>query len=86
MPIVVSVVMFIVYYIIDNTGFKMAREVLWDTWQGMWLSSAVLLPVGIFLTYKAAKDSELFRNEAYLKIYQKIIYVLKNVFVHRKIS
>lgn len=86
MPIVVSVVMFIVYYIIDNTGFKMAREVLWDTWQGMWLSSAVLLPVGIFLTYKAAKDSELFRNEAYLKIYQKIISAFKNIFVQRKIS
>ncbi|MCL1867708.1 MAG: LptF/LptG family permease [Paludibacter sp.] len=71
MPIVVSVVMFIIYYIIDNTGFKMAREGLWDAWRGMWLSSAVLLPAGIFLTYKAAKDSELFRNEAYMKAFLK---------------
>jgi len=77
MPIVVSVLMFIFYYIIDNTGFKMAREGLWATWQGMWLSSAILLPIGIFLTYKAAKDSALFRNEAYLKIYQKIIGIFK---------
>jgi len=85
MPIVVSVVMFIFYYIIDNTGFKMAREGLWNTWQGMWLSSAILLPIGIFLTYKAAKDSELFRNEAYQKIYQKIIGWYKKYSFEKKI-
>lgn len=71
MPVVVSVVMFIVYYIIDNTGFKMAREALWPVWAGMWLSSFVLLPIGIFLTYKATTDSDLFRKEAWLKQWEK---------------
>ena len=56
-PVVVSVFLFIVYYIIDNAGYKMARDGIWLVWQGIWLSSAVLLPLGIFLTYKAATDS-----------------------------
>ena len=64
-PVVISVVMFIIYYIIDNTGYKMAREALWPCWAGMWLSSFVLLPTGIFLTYKAATDSPLFNPEAW---------------------
>jgi lipopolysaccharide export system permease protein len=58
-PVVVSVLLFIVYYIIDTMGIKMARENVWEVWQGMWLSSFVLLPIGIFLTYKAATDSVL---------------------------
>lgn len=57
MPVVMSVVMFIIYYIIDNTGYKMAREALWPCWAGMWLSSFVLLPFGVYLTYKATTDS-----------------------------
>lgn len=71
-PVVISVVMFIIYYIIDNTGYKMAREGLWTAFQGMWLSSSILLPVGIFLTYKAAVDAVLFNTEEYLKFMQKI--------------
>jgi lipopolysaccharide export system permease protein len=71
-PVVISVVMFIIYYIIDNTGYKMAREALWPCWAGMWLSSFVLLPIGIFLTIKAASDSALFNPEAWMKIYGKI--------------
>lgn len=66
-PVVISVIMFIIYYIIDNTGYKMARESFWPVWAGMWLSSAVLLPIGIFLTYKAATDSALLNPEAWMK-------------------
>ena len=65
MPAVVAVLMFIVYYIIDTMGVKMAREAVWEVWQGMWLSSAVLLPIGIFLTYKAATDSTLFNVDGW---------------------
>lgn len=61
-PVIISVVLFIIYYIIDNTGYKMAREALWPCWAGMWLSSFVLLPTGIWLTYKAATDSPLFKR------------------------
>ena len=65
--VVISVIMFIIYYMIDNTGYKMAREGLWTAFEGMWLSSAVLLPIGIFLTYKAATDSTLFNPDAWQK-------------------
>ena len=70
-PVVISVILFIIYYIIDNTGYKMAREALWPCWAGMWLSSFVLLPVGIFLTYKAATDSPLFNPEAWKIMWEK---------------
>ena len=70
-PVVISVVMFIIYYIIDNTGYKMAREALWPCWSGMWLSSFVLLPIGIFLTYTAATDSPLFNPDAWVKLFSK---------------
>lgn len=71
-PVVISVIMFIIYYIIDNTGYKMAREGLWSAFEGMWLSSSILLPIGIFLTYKAAVDAVLFNTEEYTKIMQKV--------------
>lgn len=67
MPAVASVLLFIVYYIVDTFGVKMAREEIWAAWAGMWLSSMILLPIGIFLTYKAATDSMLFNKDAYVK-------------------
>ena len=72
LPVVISVAFFIIYYIIDTTGQKMAREGVWEVWQGMWLSSAVLLPIGIFLTYKAATDSALFNADAYKLFFAKV--------------
>jgi len=69
MPVVISVIMFIFYYIIDNTGFKMAREGLWTAYQGIWLSSAVLLPIGVFLTYKAVVDATLLNPEQYIRLW-----------------
>ena len=66
MPVVISVLLFIFYFIIDNTGFKMASNGMWQPWQGMWLSSAVLLPLGIFLTRKAVNDSVLLDTETYV--------------------
>lgn len=70
-PVVLSIFMFIVYYIVDNTGTKMAREGIWTVWEGMWLSSAVLLPIGLFLTYKAVTDSTLMNTESYTHLFKK---------------
>lgn len=75
MPVVVSVCLFIVYYIINNIGYKFARDAVWEVWQGMWLSSAVLFPLGVFLTYKAMNDSTLFNPEAYNRFFRKILYI-----------
>jgi len=72
LPIVISVLLFIVYYVIDNTGYKLAREDVWPVWQGIWLSSFSLLPIGIFFTYKAATDSPILNIETYLNFFRKI--------------
>lgn len=64
-PLVISVFLFIVYYIIDNSGYKMARDGKLTVVEGIWLSSAVLLPLGIFFTYKAMRDSAVFNIDAY---------------------
>lgn len=72
MPLVISVFLFIFYYIIDNSGYKMAREGRLEVWEGMWLSSAVLLPLGIFFTYKAVNDSAVFNRDAYANFFRRI--------------
>ncbi|WP_288207450.1 LptF/LptG family permease [uncultured Parabacteroides sp.] len=73
MPVVISVILFIFYYIIDNIGFKMARDGVWAAWEGMWLSSAVLAPLGIFLTYKAVNDSVILNADTYLNALKNLI-------------
>lgn len=72
-PIVISVILFIIYYIIDNTGYKLARDGHWPVWQGIWLSSAVLLPLGVFLTYKAVNDSAVFHADAYRNFFRRLL-------------
>lgn len=72
-PLVISVLLFIFYYIIDNTGYKMAREGKIAVWEGMWLSTAVLLPLGIFFTYKAVRDSAVFNKDAYLNFLRRLL-------------
>ena len=74
-PLVISVFLFIFYYIIDNMGYKMARDGKWPVWQGMWLSAAVLLPLGIFFTYKAVNDSAVFNKDAYLNFFRRFLGV-----------
>lgn len=73
MPLVISVFLFIFYYIIDNTGYKLARDGRLPVWEGMWLSAAVLLPLGIFLTYKAVNDSAVFNKDAYRNFFHRLI-------------
>ena len=73
MPVVVSVLIFIVYYIINNTGYKMARDGKWIVWMGMWTSTAVLAPLGAFLTYKSNNDSVVLNADAYVSWFKKII-------------
>jgi lipopolysaccharide export system permease protein len=70
--ITISVLMFIVYYIIDQMGYKMAREEIWTVWKGIWLSSFCLLPIGLFFTYKAATDSPIFNSDTYWKLWRKL--------------
>ncbi len=71
-PLVISVILFIIYYIIDNSGYKMARDGRLDVWEGIWLSSMELLPLGIFLTQKAVNDSALFNFDAWRNRWRRL--------------
>ena len=75
MPIVVSVILFIIYYILDNVGYKMTRDGVWIHWVGMWFSSFILLPLGVFLTYKAMNDSVILNADAYLGFIKKLFFI-----------
>lgn len=71
MPVVVSVLFFVIYHVISISGEKFAREGVLPAWKGMWFSSLVLLPIGIFLTYKATTDSGLFDKDAYIRFFKR---------------
>lgn len=71
-PLVVSVLLFIFYYIIDNVGYNLAKKGRVEVWEGVWLSSAVLLPLGVFFTTKAMKDSAVFDLDAYKNLYRRL--------------
>ncbi len=77
MPVVVSILFFIVYYIIDTFGLKVSKEGVWPPYMGIWLSSVVLFPLGVFLTYKAATDSAILNADAYIIFFQKLFKPFK---------
>ena len=72
MPVVVSILLFIAYYIVSMTGEKSAREDVWNMFSGMWFSSFVFLPAGIWLSYKAATDAALMNADTYSKLIGKM--------------
>ena len=72
-PVVVSVIFFIFYYIINVAGENNAKVGAWDAYFGEWLSSMVLLPIGGWLTYKANSDSMVFDIEGYKKFFMKLL-------------
>jgi len=73
MPIVVSVLFFIAYYIISITGEKFAREGVWSIFAGTWFSSFILLAIGIFLSYKSMNESQMFNTDAYVQFFKRIV-------------
>lgn len=75
MPVVFSLIFFVLYHMVSITGEKLAREAVLSPFWGMWLSSAVLLPIGLFLTYKSTRDSALFDKHAYIQFFKKIFSV-----------
>ena len=69
-PVIISVLVFIVYFIFDNSGMKMARDGVWTVWFGKLISVAVLTPLAVFFTYKANNDSVVFN----LDLYRSLLY------------
>ena len=73
MPVVISVLIFIFYYIVNNTGYKLARDGNWLAWEGMWLSTAVLAPLGAYLTYKSNTDSVALNIDTYKEVIKRLL-------------
>jgi len=70
-PLILSVIFFMIFYFLSNTGEKMAKEGTISPVVGMWVSTFVLVPVGIFITSNALNDSQLFNKEYYFRVWQK---------------
>ena len=72
MPVVVSIIIFLIYYIINSMGERAAKNGTWEIWFGTWISTFVTLPLGIFFTYKATRDSAVFNADVYMEIIRKM--------------
>ena len=83
-PVVVSVLVFIVYYIFDNSGMRMARDGQWQVWFGQTISTMVLTPIAIFFTYKANKDSTVFNMDLYKGIAMRLLGLRQKRHIYRK--
>lgn len=70
-PVILSVVFFIIYHMVSITGEKIVRESVTSAFNGMWLSSMILLPIGLFLAYQAATDSRVFEFAAYTRFFKR---------------
>lgn len=77
MPVVVSVLLFIIYYVITMMGERSAREAVISPAVGSWVSAFILLPLGVILTYKSVTDSEMMNTDAYRAFFQKIAKAFK---------
>ncbi len=84
MPVVVSVLLFVAYYIVSMTGEKSAREDVWQMFTGMWFSTFVFLPVGIWLSYKAGTDSAIMSTETYTKLFSHFGFLNKLILRKKK--
>lgn len=83
-PVVVSVVIFIFYYIVNVAGEKMAKQGEWNMLFGAWLSSMVLAPIGAFLISRANKDSMVFNIEGYRHFFMVVLGLRYSRKINRK--
>lgn len=84
MPVVVSVFIFIVYHVTSFSFEKLGRFMYWSPFQAMWTANFILLPIGLWLTYKSATDSVIFNIEVYMKPFQKISEIFAARFKNKR--
>ena len=78
MPMVVSIIMFILYYVINMIGIKMGRDGIIPEWLGAWMATIFLFPVGLFVLNRAANESAIFDKEKYQKLIERInLFLIK---------
>jgi len=83
-PVIVSVLVFIVYFIFENSGMKMARDDQWTVWFGKLISTIVLTPVATFFTYKANNDSVVFNIDLYKNLLMQVLGLRQKRHIVRK--
>lgn len=84
LPVLISVLVFIVYYILDNSGYRMARGGMWAIWFGNALAPAVLVPMAVFFTYKGTNDSVVFNVDLYTDIFRRFFGLRVKRPIYRK--
>ncbi|PWT78351.1 MAG: YjgP/YjgQ family permease [Bacteroidetes bacterium] len=72
MPLVFAVVFFVIFFLLNNFGRKFVKEEVMMPIAGMWMATYVLVPIGLFLTYKALHDSQLFNKEFYYRVFRQL--------------
>lgn len=75
-PVLISVAIFIMYYLLNTSAYKMAREGEWQIWLGSWMSTLILTPLGILFTYQSNKDSAIFNTDAYKEFF-RILFCIR---------
>lgn len=83
-PVIISVLVFIVFFIFDNSGYRMARGGMWTIWFGKTIALAVLTPLAVFFTYKANNDSVVFNIDFYRNFFMKLLGLRIKRAVYRK--
>ncbi len=84
MPVLISVLVFIIYYILDNSGYRMARGGMWPIWFGKGLAPGVLIPMAVFFTVKATNDSVVFNMDMYREMLRRLLGLRDSRHIVRK--
>ncbi|MDO4789724.1 MAG: LptF/LptG family permease [Porphyromonas sp.] len=71
-PSIIAVLFFIFYFIMDSIGYRMTRDGKWMVWFGLWLPTMVLIPIGVWLSYIATKDSSKLNVDAYILFVKRL--------------
>jgi lipopolysaccharide export system permease protein len=79
-PLVFAIIFFMFFYFSSTTGEKFAKENSMSPFAGMWMATFILVPVGLFLTYYAMRDSQLFNKESYYRIAKKVLKFFQGFF------
>ncbi|HEY6975144.1 MAG TPA: LptF/LptG family permease, partial [Chitinophagaceae bacterium] len=70
-PLIFAIAFFVLFNMLNTFGEKFAKQGVTSVFEGMWLSTLILIPIGIFLTYKAMRDSQLFNKEFYFRLFRR---------------
>jgi lipopolysaccharide export system permease protein len=84
LPLVFAVVFFVIFFLLNNFGKKFVKEGVLGPIGGMWMATYVLTPIGIFLTYKAMHDSNLFNKEFYFRVSRNIRKFIQRIRTRRE--